>query len=117
MRHVTKPGRAANSNERGAGQIVHAVLGDHSVFDMRVPALCGAKPSGRLGWSDHETLSPGTPLPEVNCPKCLKRIASGEANKEDWQVVQVWPEFVVETNCNGGGHRRVYPDGRIEHMD
>lgn len=32
---------------------------------------------------------------------------------DDWQIVQIWPGFVVEVNCNGGGHRRVYSDGRI----
>lgn len=37
--------------------------------------------------------------------------------KADWQIVQIWPGFVVEVNCNGGGHRRVYPDGRIEKID
>lgn len=37
--------------------------------------------------------------------------------KADWQIVQFWPGFVVEVNCNGGGHRRVYPDGRIELID
>lgn len=34
--------------------------------------------------------------------------------KPDWQVVTICPGFVIEVNCNGGGHRRVYPDGRIE---
>lgn len=36
---------------------------------------------------------------------------------EDWQIVQIWPGFVVEVNCNGGELRRVYPDGRIEQID
>lgn len=32
----------------------------------------------------------------------------------DWQVVTICPGFKVEVNCNGGGYRRVYEDGRIE---
>lgn len=36
-----------------------------------------------------------------------------ERQLPDWQIVQRWPGFVVEANCNGGGHRRVYPDGRV----
>lgn len=36
---------------------------------------------------------------------------------EEWQIVQIWPEFVVEVNCNGGGHRRVYLDGRIQYIE
>lgn len=36
---------------------------------------------------------------------------------DDWHVLQIWPGFVVEVNCNGGGRRRVYPDGRIEKID
>jgi hypothetical protein len=32
-------------------------------------------------------------------------------------IVQIWPGFVVKVNRNGGGHRRVYPDGRIEQID
>lgn len=31
----------------------------------------------------------------------------------DWQIVTIFPGFVIEVNCNGGGHRRVYADGRI----
>lgn len=38
-------------------------------------------------------------------------------NNADWQIVQIWPGFVIEANCNGGGHRRVYLDGRIELID
>lgn len=34
--------------------------------------------------------------------------------KPDWQVATICPGFVVEVNCNGGGYRRVFPDGRIE---
>lgn len=71
MRYVSKPGRCSNSAERGAGLIIHAVEGDSSVLDMRVPALCGAKPSGRLGWNDTVALSPSTKPPEVSCAKCL----------------------------------------------
>ena len=33
---------------------------------------------------------------------------------EDWQVVSIWPHFVIEVDCNSGRHRRVYRDGRIE---
>jgi len=32
----------------------------------------------------------------------------------DWQVLQIFFGFAVEVNCNGGGYRRVYSDGRIE---
>jgi len=34
--------------------------------------------------------------------------------KPDWQVVTICTGFVVEVNCNGGGFRRVYRNGRIE---
>lgn len=74
MRHVTKPGRAANSNERGAGLIVHAVDSECSVFGLRQPALCGDTPSGRLGWSDWLTLAPSSLVPPITCPKCLKKL-------------------------------------------
>ena len=33
--------------------------------------------------------------------------------KPDWQIVTFCPGFVIEANCNGEGHRRVYADGRI----
>ncbi len=33
----------------------------------------------------------------------------------DWQIVSVCFGFVIEVNCNGGGHRRVFDDGRIEY--
>ncbi len=35
-------------------------------------------------------------------------------DEEDWQVVSVWPDFVLEADCNSGRYRRVYSDGRIE---
>jgi hypothetical protein len=35
----------------------------------------------------------------------------------DWQIVQIAFDWVVEVNCNGGGHRRVWRDGRIEIID
>lgn len=37
--------------------------------------------------------------------------------KLEWHIVAIWPGFVVEVNCNGGGYRRVYRDGRIEAID
>lgn len=64
MRHVSKPGRAANCAERGAGQIVHAVDRPASVFDLNVPALCGAKPSGQLFF-------PEIPTPQSRPSVCL----------------------------------------------
>lgn len=33
--------------------------------------------------------------------------------KPDWQIVTVCEGFVIEVNCNGGGYRRLYADGRI----
>jgi Uma2 family endonuclease len=33
--------------------------------------------------------------------------------KPEWHIVTVCPCFVIEVNCNGGGRRRVYADGRI----
>lgn len=74
MRYVRKPGRLANANERGAGIIVHVVDSDESVFDDFTPALCGAKPSGRSGWTDYEYMKLATPV--VNCPKCLAKLAA-----------------------------------------
>lgn len=74
MRHVSKPGRAANSNELGAGVIVHAVAREESVFDLKDPALCGDKPGGRLGWNDFAILAPGSALPAITCAKCLKKL-------------------------------------------
>ncbi|MBA1280394.1 hypothetical protein [Stutzerimonas stutzeri] len=73
MRHVSKPGRLANAAERGAGVIVHAVDSQSSELDRYTPALCGAKPSGRMGWNDYAALSPSTPVPAVNCAKCLAK--------------------------------------------
>jgi hypothetical protein len=35
--------------------------------------------------------------------------------KPEWHVVTICFGFVIEVNCNGGGHRRVYADGRIEY--
>ena len=35
--------------------------------------------------------------------------------KTDWQIVGICFGFVIEVNCNGGGHRRVVADGRIEY--
>jgi hypothetical protein len=58
MRHVTKAGQPANSNERGAGLVVHAVDSECSVFGLKQPAICGDTPRGRLGWSDWLTLGP-----------------------------------------------------------
>lgn len=37
--------------------------------------------------------------------------------KADWQIVRIWPDFVVEVNCNGGGHHRVYPHAPIALID
>lgn len=74
MRHVKKPGRAASCAEKGAGDIVHGVDSQQSVFDKYTPALCGAKPTGRLGWTDYAALSPSSPLPAITCPKCLKKM-------------------------------------------
>jgi hypothetical protein len=37
--------------------------------------------------------------------------------KPDWQIVTICNGFVIEVNCNGGGHRRVHADGRIEMID
>lgn len=74
MRHVSKPGRAANCAERGAGHIIHAVDRSNSVFDLNVPALCGAKPSGRLGWTDYAALSSRSVPPSITCPKCLAKL-------------------------------------------
>jgi hypothetical protein len=37
--------------------------------------------------------------------------------KPEWHIVTICPGFVVEVNCNGGGYRRVYRDGRIEAVD
>lgn len=39
------------------------------------------------------------------------------SKQTDWQVVQLWPDFVIEVDCNSGHHRRVYKDGRIEQID
>lgn len=33
--------------------------------------------------------------------------------KPEWQIVTICHGFVIEMNCNGGGFRRVYADGRI----
>jgi len=87
MRHVSKPGRAANAVERGAGLIVHVVDWPTSVFDLRVPAVCGAKPGGRLGWNDHATLAPSAAVRPVTCPKCLKVLAAAldEAKASDFE--------------------------------
>lgn len=82
MRHVSKPGRAASSNERGAGLIIHAVSSEESVFDLRTPALCGDKPGGRLGWNDFATLAPGSALPAITCGKCLKHLAVLKSKSE-----------------------------------
>lgn len=40
-----------------------------------------------------------------------------EPRKPEWHIVTIFPDFVVEVNCNGGGYRRVYRDGRIEAVD
>jgi hypothetical protein len=32
----------------------------------------------------------------------------------DWQVVTICESYVIEVNCNSGGRRCVYDDGRIE---
>lgn len=74
MRHVSKPGRLANAAERGAGLIIHAVDSSESVLDLKTAALCGAKPGGRMGWNDHATLAPTSPLRAITCPKCLKKL-------------------------------------------
>lgn len=77
VRRVTKPGRCANAMERGAGAIVHAVASESSVFDSLTPAVCGAKPTGRLGWTDHcggGGIAPKAVLPEISCQKCRKAL-------------------------------------------
>jgi hypothetical protein len=33
--------------------------------------------------------------------------------KPDWQIIGIYPGFVIEANCNGGGYRRVYSDGKV----
>lgn len=76
MRHVSKPGRLANAAERGAGVIVHAVDSQSSVLDCYTPALCGAKPSGRVGWTDDAALFPSAAPRAVNCPKCLAKLSA-----------------------------------------
>ncbi|EKY4113674.1 TPA: hypothetical protein ACGW3M_000986 [Pseudomonas aeruginosa] len=74
MRYVKKPGRLANSKEADSGVIVHVVDSDKSVFDGYTPALCGAKPAGRrAGWTDYEYMN--LKIPEVTCPRCLKKLA------------------------------------------
>lgn len=40
-----------------------------------------------------------------------------EPPKAEWHIVTIYPGFVVEVNCNGGGYRRVYRDGRIKTLD
>jgi hypothetical protein len=40
-------------------------------------------------------------------------IAMNIPPKPDWQIVTICYGFVIEVNCNGGGHRRTYTDGRV----
>lgn len=77
IRRVSKPGLHANPDEKRTGQVVHAVASGHSVFESFLPALCHARPTGRLGWTDHcggEGHPPADPLPTITCPKCRKAL-------------------------------------------
>lgn len=66
-----KIGRCANGAERGKGVVYHAVNGVWA-------ALCGTQPGRQSAGRQSEP----EPIDKVNCPRCLRKLASGSNKGE-----------------------------------
>ena len=96
FRRVSRPGRCANSAERGSGSVVHAVHSERDATDSWTKALCGIQPGGRVGWNDW---AKAKATPELTCPRCLALVKRLQLDVDSTPTTEQVPAYLRDESA------------------